>query len=252
LLRRLTVDLIGRQPTMGEMQTCLADTTADKRAQAIEKLLGAPEFGANWGSYWSDVISYRTPGPELTFLNYSPFKAWLAEQFNQSKGWDETTYNIVTAIGKVADNPAATYIGFHQGDKSRLASETTRVFLSTQIQCAECHDHKFVEMPQETFHHVAAFFVRVNAKLPWNDSSQIVVSSKPSGEHKMDGRKDEMKPIAFSDREVDLRSEERRVGNVTGVQTCALPIFSALNATTTSLSRCRRRLFITSPRSSCA
>jgi hypothetical protein len=51
---------------------------------------------------------------------------------------------------------------------------------------------------------VAAFFVRVNAKLPWNDSSQIVVSSKPSGEHKMEGRKDEMKPIAFSAREVDL------------------------------------------------
>ena len=61
----------------------------------------------------------------------------------------------------MADNPAATYIGFHAGDKSRLAAETTRVFLSTQIQCAECHDHKFVEMPQETFHHVAAFFVRV-------------------------------------------------------------------------------------------
>jgi hypothetical protein len=59
-------------------------------------------------------------------------------------------------------------------------------------------------MPQETFHHVAAFFVRVNAKLPWNDSSQIVVSSKPSGEHKMEGRKDEMKPIAFSEREVEL------------------------------------------------
>ena len=123
-------------------------------------------------------------------MNYTPFKAWLAEQFNQNKGWDETTYNIVTAVGKVADNPAATYVGFHQGDKSRLASETTRVFLSTQIQCAECHDHKFVEMPQETFHHVAAFFVRVNAKLPWNDSSQIVVSSKPSGEHKMEGRKE--------------------------------------------------------------
>ncbi|HMC11210.1 MAG TPA: DUF1549 domain-containing protein, partial [Pirellulaceae bacterium] len=210
-LRRLTLDLIGRQPTMDEMRAFLADTAADKRVKAVDTLLAAPDFGANWGNYWSDVISYRTPGPELTFLNYSPFKAWLAEQFNQNKGWDETTYNVVTAIGKVADNPAATYIGFHAGDKSRLASETTRVFLSTQIQCAECHDHKFVEMPQETFHHVAAFFVRVNAKLPWNDSGQIVVSSKPSGEHKMEGRKDEMKPIAFSAREVELgRSDVSR------------------------------------------
>ncbi len=203
-LRRLSLDLIGRQPTPDEMATFLTDADSDKRERAIEKLLADAEFGQNWANYYSDVISYRTPGPELTFLNYSPFKGWLAEQFNQNKGWDEVTYNVITAIGKIADNPAATYIGFHQGDKSRLASETTRIFLSTQIQCAECHDHKFVEMPQETFHHVAAFFVRVNAKLPWNDSSQIVVSSKPSGEHKMEGRKDEMKPIAFSDREVEL------------------------------------------------
>jgi hypothetical protein len=159
------------------------------------------------------VISFRTPEPELTFLNYSPFKAWLAEQFNQSRGWDETTYTILTASGKVGENPAATFVGFHQGDKSRLASETTRVFLATQIQCAECHDHKFVDMPQETFHHVAAFFVRVQAKLPWNDSNQIVVSSKPSGEHKMEGRKEEMQPVAFSDRKVDLGQSDikRRV-----------------------------------------
>jgi hypothetical protein len=203
-LRRLTLDLVGRQPTPDEMSAFLADTSADKRTQIVEKLLAAPEFGQNWANYYSDVVSYRTPGPELTFLNYSPFKGWLAEQFNQNKGWDETTYSIITATGKIADNPAATYVGFHQGDKSRLASETTRIFLSTQIQCAECHDHKFIEMPQETFHHVAAFFVRVNTKLPWNDSSQIVVSSKPSGEHKMEGRKDDMKPIAFSEREVEL------------------------------------------------
>lgn len=210
-LRRLTLDFVGRQPTMEEMHAFLADSAADKRGQAVEKLLADLEFGANWGNYWSDVVSYRTPVPELTFLNYSPFKAWLAEQFNQNKGWDETTYNIITAIGKVADNPAVTYIGFHEGDKSRLASETTRIFLSTQIQCAECHDHKFVEMPQETFHHVAAFFVRVNAVVPRYDSSQIAVSSKPSGEHKMDGRKDEMKPIAFSEREVELgRSDVTR------------------------------------------
>lgn len=210
-LRRVTLDLIGRQPTMAEREAFLSDPSADKRARLVDQLLASPEFGVNWANYWSDVISYRTPNPELTFLDYTLFKQWLAAQFNQNRGWDETTYQIITAIGKVADNPAATFIGFHAGDKSRLAAETTRIFLSTQIQCAECHDHKFIDMPQETFHHVAAFFVRVNAKLPWNDSSQIVVSSKPSGEHKMEGRNEEMQPIAFSERKVELgRSDVQR------------------------------------------
>lgn len=203
-LRRITLDLIGRQPKLPEMDAFLADERTDKRAEAVEKLLASPEFGVNWANYWSDVISYRTPQPELTFLNYTSFKHWLAERFNKNAGWDETTYAMLTAVGKVGDNPAATFVGFHQGDKSRLAAETTRVFLSTQIACAECHDHKFVEMPQETFHHVAAFFVRVNTKLPWNDSDAIIVSSKADGEHKMPGGKSEMQPIAFSERKVDL------------------------------------------------
>ncbi|MBC7852599.1 MAG: DUF1549 domain-containing protein [Pirellulaceae bacterium] len=203
-LRRLSLDLLGRQPKREEMGLFLADERTDKRAEAVEKLLASPEFGVNWANYWSDVISYRTPQPELTFLSYTTFKRWLAGRFNQNAAWDETTYTMLTAVGKVGDNPAATFVGFHQGDKSRLAAETTRVFLSTQIACAECHDHKFIDMPQETFHHVAAFFVRVNTKLPWNDSDSIIVSSKADGEHKMPGGKSEMQPIAFSERKVDL------------------------------------------------
>ena len=203
-LRRVTLDLVGRVPTLAEREAFLADDCPDKRAKLVEQLLASPEFGENWASYVSDIISYRTPIPELTYLNYSPLKQWLAEKFNSNAGWDEISYDLITAIGKVGENPAATYIGFHQGDKSRLASETTRIFLATQIQCAECHDHKFVDMPQETFHHVAAFFVRVEAKLPWNDSAAIVVGSKPKGEHKMPEGTAEMEPIAFSSRKVGL------------------------------------------------
>jgi hypothetical protein len=206
-LRRVTLDLLGRQPKPEEMAEFVgvpasggegnAGTPADKRAQAVDRLLASPEFGENVANYWSDVISYRTPEPELTFLNYGPFKAWLAERLNEGTKWDEIVYRIVTASGKVGESPEATFVGFHQADRSRLASETTRVFLSTQIQCAECHDHKFIDLPQETFHHVAAYFARVEAKLPWNDSNGIEVKSKAKGEHKMPGGNDDMTAAAF-------------------------------------------------------
>ena len=80
-LRRATLDLIGRQPTPEELIAFLADAAPDKRARAIDRLLDTPDFGANWANYWSDVISYRVPTPELTYLNYDPLKTWLAEQF---------------------------------------------------------------------------------------------------------------------------------------------------------------------------
>jgi hypothetical protein len=101
---------------------------------------------------------------------------------------------MLTAIGSVGDNPAGAFIGFHQGESNRIAGETTRVFLGVKIACAECHDHPFIDMPQEVFHGMAAFFARTKAKLPWNDSNGIEISSDSKAEHKMPGAKEPIVP----------------------------------------------------------
>ena len=62
-LRRVSLDLIGRQPTPQEFATYLLDTSEAKRAAAVDRLLASPEFGENWSGYWSDVIGYRIPPP---------------------------------------------------------------------------------------------------------------------------------------------------------------------------------------------
>ena len=196
-LRRATLDVIGRLPSEEETMQFAQDDSPDKRSKLIDRLLDSPNYGTNWANYWSDVFSYRIPQPQLTFLNYDTPKQWIAEELNAGQGWDAIAYQILTGSGKVADEPAAFFVGFHQADTSRLASETTRVFLGTQIECAECHDHPFVDIPQERFHQMAAFFVRTKAELPWNDSNQIEVSSKTSGEHKMPESGKEMMPAVF-------------------------------------------------------
>ncbi len=184
-LRRVSLDLIGRQPTPGEFTAYRLDTTKGKRAAAVERLLASTEFGDNWAGYWSDVIGYRVPPPELTFLDYTLFEKWLAERINQNAPWDETVRTILTATGKVKDQPAATFVGFHEADTTRLAAETARVFLSVQIGCAQCHDHPFDEWKRQQFHELAAYFVRASAKMPWNDSSEIEVKDKGKGEYEM-------------------------------------------------------------------
>lgn len=212
-LRRVTIDVIGRIPTEKERKDFLADTNPAKRALLIDRLLESPEFGTNWGAYWSDVFSYRIPQPELTFLDYQIFQDWMAQQMNEGVGWDEISYRILTATGKVGDNPPAFFVGFHQASTSRLAGETTRIFLGTQIQCAECHDHPFVDIPQERFHQMAAFFVRTSAKLPWNDSGEIEVGSKEAGEHRMPDTNKTMMPAVFAGDELEkgISDVSRRV-----------------------------------------
>jgi len=197
-LVRASLDVIGRQPTRAELQAFLDDPSPDRRAAAVDRLLAQSEYGENWGEYWADVIAHRTPKPQLTFLDYRPLEAWLAEQFNAGRGWDSIVFRLLTARGKVAEHPAATFLGFHQGNKERIAGETSRIFLGVKIACAECHDHPFIDMPQETFHGFAAFFARTEAKVAQLHSDQITVTSKTKGEHKMPGGKGEMQPVAFS------------------------------------------------------
>lgn len=184
-LRRISLDLIGRQPNPDELAAYVLDSSPAKREAAVERLLSSPEFGANWAAYWSDVIGYRVPPPELTFLDYTIFEQWLATRINQNAPWDETIRMILVASGKVKDHPEATFVGFHGADTTRLAAETARVFLSLQIGCAQCHDHPFDEWRREQFHELAAYFVRASAKMPWNDSGEIEVKDKGKGEYEM-------------------------------------------------------------------
>ncbi len=197
-LRRVSLDLVGRQPALEEFRLYLKDQTPNRREKAVERLLASPDFGKNWGNFWSDVIGSRQEEPQLTFLDYKPFRAWLSEEINAGKGWDELVFQMLTAVGKVGENPQATFIGFHQGEPHKLAGETTRVFLSTKIACAQCHAHPFVEMPQETFHGFAAFFARTKVKIAQNNSDGIEITSSDKGEHKMPGAKSSMPPSIFN------------------------------------------------------
>jgi len=203
-LRRASLDIVGRQPTVEELEQFMSDTSDDKRAAAVDRLLKSADYGANWATYWADVVGYRQQEPELTFHDYGPFKQWLAGELNEGTTWDEVVFRLITARGRVKQAPEATFIGFHQGNANRIAGETSRVFLGVQIACAECHDHPFVDMPTEVFHGMAAFFARTEAKIPQLDSGGIEVKSRDKGEHKIEHKKKQIPPIALDGTEFDL------------------------------------------------
>ena len=217
-LRRATFDLLGRPPMPEERLAFFGDASTARRAQLVERLLASDEFGRNLARYWSDVISYRVPPPELTFLNYEPFEGWLAEKINQGRPWDEVSREILTAAGKIKEVPAATFVGYHQANAEKLSAETARVFLGLQVQCAQCHDHPYEDWTREQFHQLAAFFARVEAKLPWNEGAETVVKSKDKGEYKMPDAADpsregtQMVPAFLSGEalESNLGDQERR------------------------------------------
>jgi hypothetical protein len=159
-LRRVFLDLHGVVPPAERAAAFLDDDDPDKRAALIDELLAGPRFG----EYQGDVWRGRLISPLANEQRMQPdrFAEWLAGRFNNDR-WDRTVYDLLTASGKIDDNPAVTYLieGRHPLGVTDLTDLSSRYFLGVRLNCAQCHDHPFVNWSREDYWGMAAFFVQI-------------------------------------------------------------------------------------------
>src|SRR5262249_36312882 len=86
-LRRIYLDLIGTIPTYEETVQFLKDTSADKRAKLIDKLLDDPRYAQQQAAVWDQVLLGRRPNNEVA-TRRNTFRAWLVDQFSQNVPYD--------------------------------------------------------------------------------------------------------------------------------------------------------------------
>lgn len=155
LLRRLTLDLAGRIPTEQELDAFLADKSADKRRQAIKRLMTGPEFSLHFGRVLDEQVQGAYAG-EKTFLDY------LRRSVRERKSWDAVFREIM--IGPWDDEqtrPANRFLDKRAKNVDVLTVDATRVFFGVDITCAQCHDHPLVlDWSQDHFYGMMAFFNR--------------------------------------------------------------------------------------------
>ncbi len=162
-LRRVSLDLTGRIPTPEEVTLFGLTPGDEKRADTIGRMLESDDFGKTWGSYWREVIFSRATEMRSR-RSQGVFEEWIVEKLNDNRSWDEITTELLTATGDTSEDGSTALIFAHGGDAAELASETSRIFLGIQIQCANCHDHPYDTFKREDFHELAAFFPRVRLR----------------------------------------------------------------------------------------
>ena len=176
-LRRATLDATGTLPTPEAVRSFLADTSGDKRAKVIDRLLETPEFIDYWTLFLSDLLQNRKERDHDVrgVKGVRQFHAWLREQVAANRPWDDLARDVLTATGSTTTSPQIGYtivtLGEHrETEKSELAESVAQAFLGTRIGCARCHNHPLERYTQDDFYHFSAFFTRV--KLERKDSKQ--------------------------------------------------------------------------------
>jgi hypothetical protein len=163
-LRRVSLDIAGRLPTVERASAFLDDKDADKRRKLIDSLLANPAFGQHFGTLWRNRLA--PPGsPVKGKAPPDRFSPWLAEQFNRNVSWDKLVSTMLTFEGDIAKAPESGFLMANsEGFKPRanlLAASASRLFLGVRLGCAECHDHPFANWKQSDFWGTAAFFGRL-------------------------------------------------------------------------------------------
>ncbi|MBL9152878.1 MAG: DUF1553 domain-containing protein [Verrucomicrobiales bacterium] len=159
-VRRIHLDLHGAVPPLSEVKDFLADGGKDKRARLVDTLLAEERYGRYLADLWQGYLI--SPLADDQEKRADRFRQWLADQFN-TKTWDAIVTELLTATGRMEDNPAVTYLieGRLPRTVPDLTDLTSRYVLGIRLNCAQCHDHPFVNWKQEEFWGMAAFFTQI-------------------------------------------------------------------------------------------
>lgn len=161
-LRRASLDLAGLLPEPEEIRSFLRSDRKDKRARKIDELLAGPRAAEYFAYQWVQwLMGHDIDFRDLRRLDLGALCAWLKKAWTEDMPYEEFVDAFLTATGKLGENPPANFAAKHlSGDEppANLARAAARLFLGTDIRCAQCHDHPFDAMTHEDFWSFAAFF----------------------------------------------------------------------------------------------
>lgn len=168
LLRRTYLVAVGRIPTLEETRTYLDDTSPDKHARLVEKLMASPGYTSHMSNWLGDLL--RVKDQFTDNVSAAPYVHYLRESVAANKPWDKLSAELLTAEGDGWNgSPQVGYFVRDKGMPLDNVANTMRIFLGTRMECAQCHDHPFDRWERRDFYELAAFFHGIEGK---NESVQ--------------------------------------------------------------------------------
>jgi hypothetical protein len=152
-LRRVTLDLTGRIPTVAAVRSFLADENPKKRTDLVARLINSSEFVDKWTMFYGDLLRNNdqpTTTPNIYDEGRNALYKTIKDFVESSMPYDLFVQKLITSNGSSWEYGGATYVyamttnmGPVQDSYDTFAVRTATQFLGlSNMDCLLCHDGK--------------------------------------------------------------------------------------------------------------
>ncbi len=172
-LRRVSLDLIGLPPTPEEIDSFLADDSAEAIDKVVTRLLDSPQYGERWGRHWMDIWRYSDwwglgEDARNSQKHIWHWRDWIVESLNSDKGYDQMLREMLAADelypADLEKLRAGGFLGRQYFKFNRTSwldetiEHTSKAMLGLTFNCAKCHDHKYDPFSKADYYRFRAVF----------------------------------------------------------------------------------------------
>ncbi len=100
-IRRATLDLTGRIPTVSDLNSFVADQSPDKRSKLIETLLASPQWVDKWTMFYGDLFQNNSRNTQIVRYpaGVQAFYTYIHDSLAAGKPYDQMAREMISAQG---------------------------------------------------------------------------------------------------------------------------------------------------------
>jgi hypothetical protein len=157
LVRRLTLDLVGRIPIAAEADAYVRSPDPDKRAKLVDRLIASPGFARHQAAQFD--VMFRGPAADR---RRGGVQDYLTAALKAGKTWDRIFRELLLPDeSDPGQKGASEYLRGRVADPDKATVDVSVAFFGVNVSCAQCHDHPLVaDWKQDHFYGMKSFLAR--------------------------------------------------------------------------------------------
>jgi hypothetical protein len=209
-IRRVSIDVAGRLPTVSEVEQFIADPDTAKRDRLVDRLVDSPGYADYFSNKWATVLrNKRRNGTDVQYTY--KFHGWIRRALRENMPYDQLVRGVLTATGDPETHPPVAWYR-EVSTSTQQMEDVAQLFLGMRMACAKCHHHPFERWSQQDYYGFEAFFSQVglkNSKFNPNVNQPDMVYLKTNAPVSKNPRSQlDVKPMGLGGPELDISPYE--------------------------------------------